>query len=243
MKEIDFLPEWYKEGRRRRVRMRQQCVALGLIFLAMIAYNTISAHRIACATAELEQFEDQRVYAETVTQRFDMLSRELGIYQAEAEALAQMDSRIEVAAVMAEISHLIGEHVVLSRVEFATESVALDPQTQNHSGSAVRAAGLAHNATKPVPMGDVKFHVLLAGVAADPGNVGELVCRLEESSYFRDVHSSGFRNGTIAVPTMRSQEPVSQGPKTPSNAQKETLKVSEFEITCYLANYDEIEKK
>jgi len=241
VKEIDFLPEWYKEGKRRRVHMRQQCVALGLLFVAMIAYNTISAHRIASATAELEQFEGQRRYAETVMHRFDVLSRELGAYQAEAESLAQMDSRIELAAVMAEISHVIGEHVVLSRVEFIAESVARDIKAQRRSGSAVRAAGLGRNATRPVPLGGVKFRILLVGVAADPGNVGDLVCRLEESSYFRDVHSSGFRNGTIEVPTLRSQEPMSQATKKPLSEQKETLQVSEFEITCYLANYDEIE--
>jgi hypothetical protein len=80
-------------------------------------------------------------------------------------------------------------------------------------------------------LGDVRFRILLAGVAASPENVGELVCRLEASSFFRNVYSSGFRNRSIEVPVARAADV------------KETLQVSEFEITCYLANYEEIESK
>jgi len=243
VKEIDFLPEWYKDGKRREVSVRRQCVALGLIVVGMVAYNAIAAHKIAHATAGLEQLEDHRIQAESVMHRFDMLGREVAEYQTEAESLGRMDSRIESAAVMAEISHIIGEHVVLSQIEFIAEPVATDDPTGKHNGSAVRAAGRARHGGKAIPLGDVKFRILLAGVAAKPGDVGELVCRLDESSYFRDVHTSGFRNGTIEVPVARSQELTIQGTKQPAIDNKQTLQVSEFKITCYLANYDEIESE
>ena len=243
MKEIDFLPEWYKERRRRKVSRRRQCIALGLIVVAMIAYNVIATHEIACATAELEQLEDHRVQAEDVMHRFDKLSREVAEYQAETESLSRMDSRIESAAVIAEISHIIGERAVLSRIEFIAEPVGKDNKTQMRNGSAVRAAGPAYNAGQPTPLADVKFRILLAGVAANAEDVGELICRLDESSYFRDVHSSGFRNSTIDVPIVRSQEATSQGTGKPAAEKKQTLQVSEFKITCYLANYDEIESE
>ena len=243
MKEIDFLPEWYKEGKRREVSVRRQCVALGLIVVGMIAYNAIAAHKIARATAGLEQLGDHRIQAESVMHRFDMLGREVAEYQAEAESLSRMDSRIESAAVMAEISHIIGERVVLSRIEFIAEPMGKDDQTRKHNGSAVRAAAGARNRGQAVPLGDVKFRILLAGVAAKPEDVGELVCRLDESSYFRDVQTSGFRNSTIEVPIVRPQEPTSEGTKKPAADNKQTLQVSEFTITCYLANYDEIESE
>jgi hypothetical protein len=47
MKEIDFLPEWYKEGRRRRLHMRRQYAVLMVFFLAMVTYNTIATHKIS----------------------------------------------------------------------------------------------------------------------------------------------------------------------------------------------------
>jgi len=243
VKEIDFLPEWYKEGKRRRVYMCRQCVALGIIFLAMVGYNTIAAQKIAHATAGLAQLEDQRIQAENVMHRFDMLSKELGEYQTEVKSLAQMDSRIELAAVLAEISHIIGGRIVLSRVEFISEPVSQTDEAQNRNRSAVRAAGTSRDSTKPGLLGDVRFRILLAGVAASPKDVGELVCRLEESFYFQDVHPSFSRPGKVEVSTARPRLQTNRGTKNPATELKETIPVSDFEITCYLANYEEIESQ
>jgi hypothetical protein len=243
VKEIDFLPEWYKDGKRRQVRTRWQCIALAMIFLAMIAYNTIAGHRIAAATAALDRLDEQRMQAETVLHQYEVLNREVNEYQAEVESLQRMDSRIEPAAVLAEISHIIGRHIVLSRVEFVAEPVAAPSEGSEPSDSSVRAAHTKRNKKELGPLDDVRFRIILAGVAASPENVGELVCRLEASSFFRNVYSSGFRNSTIEVPAARGSEPVDAKVKKPATEVKEKLQVSEFEITCYLANYEEIENK
>ena len=231
MREIDFLPEWYTEGKRRRVQRCRQYAGLTIVFLGMMAHNLVSAHRIGRASAELAQLETHRVQAESVTRRFDMISAELGQYQAEANLLKQMDSRIDPAAVVAEISHLISRHVVLSRVEFISEPVRPRNATDKSSGSAVRAASRSGKAGKSTPLGDVKFHVVLAGVAASPADVGALVCRLDESSYFQEVHPSFSRNNSIEVAEASATSP------------KRTFQVSEFEISCYLANYKEVQSE
>jgi hypothetical protein len=241
VKEIDFLPDWYKEGKRRRVRTRWQCIALSVIFLAMIAYNTISAHRIAAATAALSLLDEQRMQAETVMHEFDALNKEVAAFQAEVQSLQRMDSRIEPAAVLAEISHVVGRHIALSRVEFIAEPVASEKGTAPRKSTTVRTASSTRKSGKSQPLGDVRFRVLLAGVAANSENVGELVCQLEASSFFRDVYPSGFRNTTIDVPVVRAQDPAESSAKTPGPESKKRLQVSEFEITCYLANYEEIE--
>jgi hypothetical protein len=236
VKEIDFLPEWYLEGKRRKVCIRRQCLALGLIVMGMVTYNTIAARRIDTAAAALEQLEDHRIQAEDVMHRFESLSREVSEYRTKADELRRMDSRIESAAVLAEISHIIGDRIILNQLEFTAEPVAPADQNATRGNSAVRAVGTKQTS---IPLGDVKFRILLAGVAANPEDVGELVCRLDESTYFRDVHSSGFRNDTIDIPESRatgSAEPEGQKSATET---KRTVQVSEFKITCYLANYDE----
>ena len=233
MKEIDFLPEWYKEGKRRRVHMRRQFAALTIIFVAMMTYNLTSAHKISRANAEFAQLEDQRVQAENVMHRFDMVSKALGEHRVDVDALRRMDSRIDLAAVLAEVSHIIGRHVVLSRIEFLSEPIAQpDDKTPASAGSAVR---VATRKSKALPLGDVKFRILLAGVAANPADVGELVCQLDLSSYFREAHFSFARPSTIQIPTGGPLESAGEQP-TGSN---ETVQVTEFEITCYLANFEE----
>ena len=67
MREIDFLPEWYKEGKRQRLHMRRQYVVLAVAFIAMISYNLTSTHRITRAGAELARLEGKRVEAEAAS--------------------------------------------------------------------------------------------------------------------------------------------------------------------------------
>ena len=238
MKEIDFLPDWYKEGRRRRVSMRRQFMALTIIFLIMLTYNMTAGHNIACATAGLEQREDQRLQAENVMHRFDTLSEELEKYRTETSALQQADSRINLAAVLAEASHIIGRHVALSRIEFIPEPVIPRQETTSRSRSAVR---VVRGNTKTVPLGDVRFRIVLAGVAANPADVGELVCQLDRSAYFQQAHFAFSRNATIQIVADSAPEQATDQATKPPARSDETFQVTEFEITCYLANYEEID--
>jgi len=215
---------------------------LAIVFLVMMAYNLTSAHRIGRATAEVAKLENRRAQAETATRRFDTITQELSLHQAKANLLEQMDSRIDPAALVAEISHLIGAHVVLSRVEFVSEPVVREEATATRNGSVVRAVDRSGDATKPAKLGDLKFRIVLAGVAASSDDVGALVCRLEESSYFRKAYFSFSRNNTIQVADSRALGETEGNPSPASTQPKQTLQVSEFEITCCLANYEEIEK-
>ncbi len=242
MKEIDFLPEWYKEGKRRRVHMRRQYIALAVVFLTMLTYNLTAEHRIARASARIAQLEDRRVQAEEVMREFNRINRALGAHKAKADAIRQIDSRISLGAVLAEISHIVDDRVILSRTEFIAEPAAQVAKKQaNNSGSAVRAASKQGPRSQDVPLGDVRFRIVLAGVAVEQGDVGTLVCRLDESPYFKRVVPSFSRPGTIYLPPKSDGEPAvtSTDPRTPK--MKEAFQVSEFQITCYLANFEEIE--
>ncbi|MDI6447777.1 hypothetical protein [Anaerobaca lacustris] len=239
MKEIDFLPEWHKEGRRRRVHMRRQYIVLAAFFFAMVTYNTIAARRIASVNAELNRLDDRRYWAETILREYDAVSKQLGAHQAKVVSIEQVDARIDVAAVLAEISHVIGDLVVLSRVEFLSEPLSAGPRSTDRGGSAVRAAGASRSAAKPVSLGDVRFRVALTGIAASSAEVGALVCRLEDSPYFQQAHPL-FRENTIQVTAAAPQTPPAQ-----QTQRKETqsVNVTEFEIVCYLANYEEIDRR
>ncbi len=51
MKDIDFLPEWYKSGKRREVSYRTQYMALGGVFLVMAVWSLTTTHSISQARA------------------------------------------------------------------------------------------------------------------------------------------------------------------------------------------------
>jgi len=236
MKELDFLPEWYKEGRRRRSHMRRQYVALAVIFVAMMAFNLTATHRAGKAAAELTHFEEQRMRAEGTVHEFSVVTKELNQLKVKADLMERMDSKIDVAAVLAEMSCLITGPVALSRAEFIGEP--LFRSVPQESGSAVRTAGAMGTSEAQLPFGRTRFRIVLAGVAAHPSHVADLVCRLDESSYFQRVYPSFSRPTKIQIPGVAGGRPQTN---TAPQRGPETLEVTEFEITCQLANYKEID--
>lgn len=222
MKEIDFLPEWYKSGRRQQISYRTQCVALGGIFAVMMVWNFVTSYSISKTEAGLIQEASRQTEAKSASQEFAGIKNRLTRLQRKASILEEIDSKIDVTNVLAEMSFLIDEKIILSEVEFSAEKFVDGRESKLRSGSTVRAAwGNSGNKEAAMPC-DVRFKVVISGIAADARDVAELICRLEDSPYFRLVYPSFSRNKKIKA-----------GPEFAGKS----YQVSEFEISCYLANY------
>ena len=94
MKEIDLLPEWYKNGRRQRIGYRTQYIALCGIFAVMMVWNFIAAHSVSTAAAELASLESKTFDAESVSREFSKVKNEVTQLQMKANILEEMDSNI-----------------------------------------------------------------------------------------------------------------------------------------------------
>jgi Tfp pilus assembly protein PilN len=222
MKEIDLLPEWYKDDRKRQFSYRTQCVALGGMLLVLMVWNFVTAHSVATATAELARLESRAVGTENSSREFNRLKDEAAEFQRRTNVLKEIDSRVNVPNVLAELSFLIDRKVVLSKVNFKAEKFAHQKTAAPKNLTAVRVAGGNFGGKKSLLLGDVRFKIVMSGVASDAGEVADLICKLEDSPYFCQV-----------VPSFSRNKKVKTG--TPSGAKD--YQVSEFEISCYLANY------
>ena len=247
MKEIDFLPEWYKSGRRRQVRDRTQYVALGGIFVVMMVWNFTATYSISRAEAQFAQMATKQGEAESVSAKLAELKGELSGLLKKAESIEEIDSKIDVGSVLAEMSFLIDEKIVLSEVEFVAEKFADKQKRQPFpsSGSVVRVVRNTFGKKQEVPLGDVRFKVVIGGVAADGGDVAALICKLEDSPYFCQVELSFSRNAEIkagSVSSFHSRAGLAGRTQEAKRSIGETggnIQVSEFRISCYLANYHE----
>ncbi len=236
MKELDFLPQWYKDRKRRSSLVRKQYIALAAVFLLMMTFNLTATHRASRVAAEVSRNDDQQMQAEVVVHEFNRVTKELNEMKAKADLVRRIDNQIDVGAILAEISHLVDESIVLSKIELAAEPVERPEGADRAKGAPVRATSQAEDVQGTVSLGSSKLQVTLAGMAIQPSHVADLVCRLDESAYFQQVRPSFYNKAKIRTGGVRGVS--SQAVKTGGDA-SEMLDVTMFEITCYLANFKE----
>ncbi len=165
----------------------------------------------------------------------------------EIEYMEETDSKIDVASVLAEMSFLVDERTVLNKVEFVAEKFVgrREAKPSSRSGAVVRVVRAKSGEKRRLPLGDVRFKVVMSGVAANGRDVAILTCKLEDSPYFCQVVPSFSRNAKIRIKSdssLRAKTDVVGGTlKTKGSVREagESIQVSEFEINCYLANYRE----
>ena len=243
MKEIDFLPEWYKTGRRRQISYRTQYYVLGGIFVVMIVWNFVTSYSMSKANAQVLEMTTRQRQAEKVSAKLIDLKNELNLYHKREGLVEKIDSKINVANVLAEISYLVDERIVLSKIELISEKIA-DDESSPKANAVVRAVQSNFNTNKESPVGDVRFKVLLAGVAVDAGDVASLICKLENSPYFCQVVLSFSRNTHLksegANSSYEQTTPTSNGGQAGNSESVGKIQVSKFQISCYMANYQEL---
>lgn len=182
---------------------------------------------------ELAAARSEQQAAELVSKEFASVQEQVKKLQEKADIIARVESRINVANVLAELSFLVDEKVVLSKVKISAEKFVEDGSTRSRGVSVRTASGGSggKGASGGDWGGDVRFKVVISGIAVDASCVAELICRLEESPYFCLVYPSFSRNSQIKGQTRKSNAEESSWRLT------DNYQVSKFEISCYLANY------
>jgi hypothetical protein len=244
MKEIDFLPDWYKQDRRRQMSYRTQYFALGGVFVVVMAWNFVTTHSVSRAIGQLVQQRVKQAEAATALFEYAEVKGQVTELQKRVEVLKEIDSKIDVASILAELSFLIDERIVLSKVEITAERLAEKEQSKPKTGAVVRVAAVRSKEKHELPLGDVRFKVVIDGVAAHASDVAGLTTRLENSPYFCLVYLSFSRPmeaGSGRTSMMDRRIPQSDIPndvRAETKLASSAYQASEFEIGCYLANYE-----
>lgn len=247
MKEIDFLPEWYKSGKRRQVSYRTQYIAIGGVFVVMVVWSFIASRSISNARAQINQMAAEQAQAQTSSAKYAQLEDEIRALRKNAESIEKIDSKINVASVLAEMSFLIDERIVLQKLEFIAEKFINEQEDKKspNVGTVVRVARNRSNNAKELPLGNVRFKVVMTGVAADTNDVAALMCKLEDSPYFCQAKLSYSRgDGEFGIENATGTNIVKKVEENRDLARdagvQQKIQVNEFEINCYLANYRQL---
>jgi len=224
VKEIDFLPEWYKSGRRRKNNYRVQYVILGVLFFVLLGIDVCMMNKANKLQNDFLQLQSKAQQSVTVSQEYSRLENVLKSVKAKANLLNRINSHIRTSQVLAELSYLVDEGILLGNVVFDSEDIGDQASKRNKAaGRIIRLSGSNNTSDENEHLRPVRFKVIINGLASESSKVADLVCKLEESPYFFQVIPSYSRNIELKVGDRNSSQ---------------KYKVSEFEISCYLANYN-----
>jgi hypothetical protein len=215
MKEIDFLPKWYRDKRRRQTRYRIQYLGLACLVTAMTAWTVATVHSISRARAALSDAGVPAAQA-PATQEYQSMKAEFARLHTDASMLVKVDPHVKTSGLLAEFSYLAGDNIKLSRLTITAEKLARKEESQQLPSNTIRAVRDAMVDKSGPYIGDIRYKVVVVGIAADATCVAQLIGRLEKSPWFAGVTPSYCKSGAIG------EHPV-----------------SEFEITCYVNNYSE----
>jgi Tfp pilus assembly protein PilN len=214
----------------------------------MMVWSIIATRSISNAQAQIDQMTIKQAEAKKVSSVYAGLENEIRELRKNAESIEDIDSKIDVASVLAEMSFLIDERIVLQKLEFIAEKFVNEQETKNYPGvgTVVRVVQNNMNNKKKLPLGHVRFKVVIAGVASDTNDVAALMCKLEDSPYFCQVVLSYSRGEEkLGIGNVSSQR-VGTGISKKIKEDRDLIRgagvqgkihLNEFEINCYLANY------
>lgn len=213
MKEIDFIPEWYRSGRRRKMNYRRQYVILGCLFGAMAVGSLALGLSVSKGQEYVERTEAAQETYETIQNRFLKTQAQFLDLTQKQRLLNTLDPQLQYGAVIAEITHLVPSNIMLKHLTIQAEQAEGQGQTKTKVilGSAQKEEAAV------LPEAGQRFKLIMSGLSMDTSQVTRLIGNLKNSPYFHQINPGYMRNKSV-----KGHDYI------------------EFEVSCYLANTREL---
>ena len=212
MKEIDFIPEWYRTCQKRMVSYHRQYVLIAFLLVALLVWSHAAGSFVSRAKARVDQTDDLLKIEEPLSQTYHEIKAGVADLQTNAGVLERVRLRVDLSHVIAELSHLISGRIVLGKIGVCSEALQFAPSAEKkHIVSIVAQSGQTSSA---LPQENIRSKVTIVGIAAEASDVASLISKLEESPWFCRIIPGYSRSKKI-----------------------KDVVITEFEIGCYVANY------
>ncbi len=214
MKEIDFIPEWYKANQKRRQRYHRQYVLLAVLFAMMMGWSFVVGRHVERVDADVQDVQQLVKKGQSKIDEGVLLEVEIADLKAKSRVLEMTSPRTHISAMIAELSNLVRDNVILTKLSLKNEPIETGPS--NKSTGAVVQIGDANTKANEVEklLVQTRTKVTLTGIAAQPADAAQLISNLEQSGYFEQETLVYSRPKKIRE-----------------------YDVTEFEIRCFVADY------
>ena len=214
MKEIDFIPQWYKAGRERKRRYMRHYALMSIMCTLMVGWGFVINGHVSRVSAEVEEIQTAVEKGRLRGQQATLLEGQIAQMTQKTTLLDKIESRTKTTAVLGEVSYLIGKNIILSKLSLQNEWIQ-KTEKKGPRSAVVGMNGLQKNDQDTViPALPSHCKVVLTGIAARPADAAALIVRLEKTDYFNQISL------------------VYSKPKKVKDKD-----VTEFEIRCFVADY------
>ena len=211
MKEIDFIPQWYKAGRKRKVEYRRQYAVIVGLFIGLILWSFAAGYGVALSQAHVERIKERLAEKIPITAEYTQLENQRKSLEDKKQILEQLDQNANFSSILAEISFLTSNNILLNCISIETQPF----QSGMSSNTSYIRVGNSNASSKTIlPEDNLCLGVTITGIAVNANEVAALIAELDQSPYFCNVVPGYSRSKTI----------------------KESV-ATEFEIKCNVANY------
>lgn len=212
MREIDFLPEWYKNSKRRRVSYRMQYLVIAGMFATVMSWSFVADYTNSIIRRHVDIMQKSLDANKQVSAKYENYNNELNLLSERAGRLEKLDSKISITGVLAELSYISSDNIMLTDLNLKSEVMNSENTKTMKSGMAKLSAPKGDRKIA-MPNPNVRYKVILHGLASGAAPVTDLISELERSPYFCQV-IPGLLEHVKDASTTR------------------------FEISCYIANYE-----
>ena len=108
-------------------------IALCGAFMVMMVWNFVSAGSVSRVRAKYMEMEKIQTQSEKASVELDKYKDDISVLNKKEKILDSIDANINVSNVLAELSFLVDEKIVLSKVEFISEKIKDIPDDKNKS--------------------------------------------------------------------------------------------------------------
>jgi hypothetical protein len=200
MRELEFLPGWYPQLRRRRSLVKIQGWVLVAMIVGLSLWAILVGRAVRKDEAKLVQLDAALSESRAELEQLDellALEKQLGKQE---QIMAKVGSHVEAARLLATLDEVMPPEMALVDLSFDTEDRVVQPATPTGS----RFTRAAANAAPPVI--DRRLKVRLVAVAPTDVDLANFLARLTGKPFFEAVAMTYARDRSEQGHLMREFE-------------------------------------
>jgi Tfp pilus assembly protein PilN len=192
MKDCDFIPPAYHEGRKLQAAVKVRASCIGALVAIMVLWAVAHHHRLQSAMAMLPEVDRQQEQVSIHLSKKAVMEAEQANLRNHQRLLGQLEEQVSVALLLSDISRRIPDTVVLTEVSAECPSLERFANEEEPPRPPESTPPEAKSANTPPPSGPVKprddrfkqAHLSMIGIAVDTADVVKFAAALEGSPLF-----------------------------------------------------------